>query len=227
MADPTLNGQVWRATKQTSYAATVPASFLDMYIDNANSFAAVRNSSGVNTILTPDKILLYKGGPNDFGAFDIDLSSGEALNCVHIEIFIKIRGNVATTSDNINLFFNTDLTTGNYRYSYTYFDQADATGASAGAAAALIGVITGNTSQTGDYSVGTIFLPHFRNTLYVKQAYSRLNFAVNSATLNDIQFVQRWNTITTAITRVRIRPDGFPADVFQQDSEILVVGHRF
>lgn len=228
MTDPFITSRRWRMPRQASYTPSVDSGYLDLYLDDATGYPAVRNSSGTNTVISPDRAILFYGAPNDNGWWNIDVSAGEALNCKHLEILYFIRGaSNAATSETLLLYYNTDTTATNYRYSYMVWNGSDADGSSAGSNAAVIGFTTSNGSPVDEYTHGRSYIPWFRDTNFVKHSIHEVNYITAANTVNQMVLVHRWTATTTAITSLKFRTSAGATNTFTRDSKIMVIGHRY
>lgn len=228
MTDPFISHRRWRMPRQTSYTSTVDTGYLDFYLDDTTGYPAVRNSSGTNTVISPDRVVLFYGAPNDNGWWNIDVSAGEALNCKHLEVILFVRGaSNAATGESMLLYYNTDTTATNYRYSYMVWNGSDADGSAAGSNAAVIGFTTSNGSPSDEYSHGKGFIPWFRDTNFVKHSTWTMNYVTAADTITQIVLAHRWTATTTAITSLKFRTGAGATNTFTRESKIMVIGHRY
>lgn len=154
------------------------------------------------------------------GSFDIDISSGEALNCEHLELVMLIRSTNATQPDIGYVFFNNDTTTTNY---YSAEDSGVAgTPASAQNNLPRIGVIPAADSTSGNFNLVRMYIPDFRGS---KQKVARFDNSFYSSTsaMRTTSGMFKWNS-ASAITRIQVRMDGHATDLLLTASEIWLYG---
>lgn len=178
--------------------------------------------------LTSESVKVWKELNNttlgSSGNFDIDLSSGESLNCEHLHIKGLVRSTEVDATnffDQMYLFFNNDQTVTNY-----YRQQL--AGATTTALANLANVpLAGNIANaSSDANVFTsieIIINDFRNTTKEKIAtviYS--TYSITTVAYVGI-FNIHWNN-TNAITRIQIETTTDPTTQLATGSQVWVYG---
>lgn len=178
--------------------------------------------------LTSESVEVWKnlGNPTlgSNGSFDVDLSSGEALNCEHLHIKGLIRSTEVDATnffDQIYLFFNNDQTVTNY-----YRQQlagATSTALANLANVPLVATIPNASSDANAFTSIEIIINDFRNTTKEKIATAIYStYSTTSITYAGI-FVIHWNN-TNAITRIQIETTTDPTTQIATGSELWVYG---
>lgn len=195
-----------------------------IYLKNDGAFYA-KNDAGTEFMLGSSFVPLYDNiTPNDSGGYLFDVSAGEALNCWAIEILFNLRGSVSATFDTLYQTFNGDNTGTNYRYTYVSGDGSAA--ASSNANTQTAGFIPAGTAPTGSFGSGRIWIPHFRDTNFEKQAHLTMEYRIVTI-VNTLALTQKWlKTPIEAITDIRLRPDGYATDTFNSNSRVVVRGWK-
>ena len=228
MVNPKFNGIRWRAPRQT-YAPTIvpPPDMFDLFMDDTSGLPAIYTELA-GTIINRNQRLEIANvtSPNDSGGFSIDVNTSDGNLCNHLEIFAALRSTVSATFDNLYLFFNNDTTVANYRNSYLNANGSSANPSSAGAATPFINFMCGATSPTNEFSMVRIFIPFFNvsSPTLVKHAVTFSTYSTGSSSIGLVAVSLRWTT--TAITNIRLRPDGYSTDTFNTNSKVVVIGYR-
>lgn len=221
-----FSGVRWQVPRGS--APTAPAlDSLSLYADNTTGLPAYITPDSQSVILTPNRVLISSlTTPNDSGGFNIDVSGAPATDCLHLEIFVALRGTVSATFELAYIFFNNDTTVANYRYSVLSWSEAAANPAAAGSAIPRIMTTTAASSPTNEYSFGRILVPFFRATTFAHHARVHgNNFATGASSIGGTEAETRWTGVTTAITNIKIRTDNHPTDTWTSNSSVIVVGH--
>ncbi len=213
--------------EQSSFAESIPADHIKLFLDAASGQPAYRTPGGSNILLGASCVQLYDTTPNDSGGFNFDVSSGEALNCIDLELLCMIRGLATGISDSLYMWANGDLTATNYRNSYQYWDQVP-TNSAAGAATPLVSFIPSNSSPSGAYAFLRIYIPQFRNTAFVRkaQATGTGKLAASTQFGNDVAWEYTNSDTGVAITNIKLRPDGYGTDTLNSSSRVVVRGWK-
>lgn len=188
------------------------------------------NSVSTTTATIQTQIELAQVTLSSSGAFDVDLSSGDALLCTHLEILCLLRSTVSATSDAVYLFWNNDTTVSNYRR-----HRVGGANTAIGGGTSIVdldnspftGVASANSSPSNYFSYLKITVPDFRSTSKHKIAWCEYG-GINATTEGRTGVIAHQWTITTptAINRVQIRTDNHPTDLFTSGSAIWVFGTR-
>lgn len=230
MVNPKFNGIRWRAPRQT-YAPTInpPPDMFDLVMDDTAGLPAIFTELG-GTIINRNQRLEIANitSPNDSGGFSIDVSTSDANLCNHIEIFAMLRSTVSATFDNLYIFFNADTTVANYRHSYCNANETVANPSTAGAATPFVDFVCAATSPTNEFSFCRILIPYFNvsSPSLVKHAIAYSDYSTGSTNLGLVNSSIRWTGTTTAITTIKIRPDGYSTDTFNTNSKVVAIGYR-
>lgn len=228
MVNPKFNGIRWRAPRQTYAPSITPdPDMFDLFMDDTSGLPAIYTELA-GTIINRNQRLEIANvtSPNDSGGFSIDVNTSDGNLCSHLEIFASLRSTVAATFDNLYLFFNNDTTVANYRNSYVTANEASANPSAAGAATPFINFVCAANSPTNEFSMCRIFIPFFNvsSPTMVKHALTFCSYSTASSSIGLTAANVRWTT--TAITNIRLRPDGYSTDTFNTNSKVTVIGYR-
>lgn len=195
-----------------------------IYLKDDGAFYG-KNAAGSEFMLGASFVPLYNNiTPNDSGGYYFDLSAGEAPNCWAIEILLNLRSSVSATFDTLYQTFNGDNTGTNYRYTYVSGDGSAA--ASSNGNTQTAGFIPAGTAPTGSFGAVRIWLPHFQDTNFEKQAFLDMEYRIVTV-VNVLTLNQKWlKTPIEAINAVRLRPDGYATDTFSSNSRAVVRGWK-
>lgn len=181
-------------------------------------------SLNLTTATINSEILLANTTLGSSGSFDVDLSLlTDGLTCEHLRIVCLLRGSISSLLDAVYLFFNNDTTVTNY-----YSQRLNATAGSPFASfdnIPSVGFCIGNTGEINNFTPISIFIPDYRNTS--KEKISQIGFSQYESTTNARAGVlaHQWQN-TTSISRIQIRTDNNPTDLFVSGSEIWVYGEK-
>lgn len=228
MVNPKFNGIRWRATRQT-YAPTIlpPPEMFDLFMDDTAGLPAFYTELGGTIISRNERLEIANiTSPNDSGGFSIDVNTSDGNLCSHIEIFAMLRSTVSATFDSLYLFFNNDTTVANYRHSYVNASETAANPSTAGAATPFLDFVCAANSPTNEFSFVRIFVPYFNvsSPTLVKHAMCYADYSTGSTNMGLVASTIRWTT--TAITNIRLRPDGYSTDTFNSSSKAIAIGYR-
>lgn len=210
---------------KTGYAESVPADHLALFADDTGALST-RDEGGTNTPIGGSsglEVTLFDGAPNASNAYDIDLSSGAALDCVHLRGRAMIRSSLAATTDGLYVLFNADTTVTNYRHAGVAWTEA-AGNSPFGGNTPRIGNITGASSPSDEYAQIDFEIDFFRSTAFVKKmAYTiSLYYTTGASYLYYVGGVH-WNS-TAAITALKLRTDNHPTDTLNAASRLQLIG---
>lgn len=167
--------------------------------DANGRFVTAQSTPTIN--LTTDTIeatlLLDNTALGASGAFDIDLSSGDALNCKHLVIECLLRSTVSAVTDLITVFFNNDTTSTNYtRQSLT---GVGATPVAVRANNSIVTNVTASTADINAFGKVTINIPDFRGTSKEKIARVAFDYYGNSTSTESGSTALHWNNNSAVI----------------------------
>lgn len=121
------------------------------------------------------------------------------------------RGTVSATNDGMYLIFNSDTTITNYYRTNVQGLNTSATAAES--AAPIIGFTTGSTAPTDCYGKIEFVIENYSNTNTVKDAWGFYgNYRTVDSELNVGMIFMSHDSLTDAITRVRLRSDNHGTD---------------
>lgn len=180
--------------------------------------------TGMQTVITAPNILTfnnvwdYETVLGSSGSFDITLNTIAtwSTDVKTIEIELLLRGTVSATSDFIYIFFNNDTTLTNYRR------QVLVGSAGAGLFGTgndpQLGIAPANTSPANSFGTFTVLINNPNSTNHIKTAKNNggIWFDAGNNLRTEGTFVI-WNS-TSAITRIQIRTDNHPTDLWTTNS---------
>lgn len=156
------------------------------------------------------------------GAFDVTLSSIPLFDSSvkSIEIEVVLRGTVSAINEGCYIFFNNDTTVSNY---YRQNLSASAGGANTveDASPTIFSVIPANSSPANSFFIGVIKISVVNSTDYRKIATVHGSGQYDTADMRINAGGVFWNN-TSAITRIQIRTDNHPTDLFATNSAIRI-----
>jgi hypothetical protein len=156
------------------------------------------------------------------GAFDVTLSGISFFdsNVKTLEIEVVIRSTVSSTFDGAYLLFNNDTTTTNY-YRQNLSASAGAINTVTDASPSLLAFIPASASPPNSFFIGTIRVPNINSTNHRKIAYVHGAGQYETSNMRVNAGGVFWNN-TSAITRIQIRTDNHPTDLFATNSEMRI-----
>lgn len=180
--------------------------------------------TGIQTVVTAPNILTfnnvwdYEEILGSSGAFDITLNTigTWSTNVKTIEMELLLRGTVSAITDTVYMFFNNDTTITNYRRQ----SLAASSGVAGVATAndAIIALTSANTSPANSFGTFTVLINNPNSANHIKTAKNNggswLDAGNNLRT--DSNFLI-WDN-TSAITRIQIRTDNHPTDLWVANS---------
>lgn len=195
-------------------APSTPSSgVLAMYADSADGVLKYKDDAGEITQVNQKR--WTHDVPLSSGQFDIVLTDYEGFTgCKTLEIEVGLRSSISATSDAIYMYFNTDTTPGNY--------HRQVGGAQDGAELEAYNPIpqilacTGASSPSDCFTEGVITIAGMDKTV-VRVARFNGGGRYESAKVRNEQTIMTWN-VTTAITRIRIRPVFYATNTFNSSS---------
>lgn len=212
-------------TSQGGFGFTLTAdSGTDQTVNNGETVdiaggAGIATVAGATNTVTINSAWDYEEILGASGAFDITLSSISTwdTNVVGIVLQLTVRSTVSATSDVMYVFFNNDTTVTNYRRQ-TFGAIAGAAALGAVNDAAISAQIPAGTSPISSFGFYNITIDNPNSTNYIKMAKnSGISYpdTGNNVRLDDGGVVLN---NTGAITRIQVRTDNHPTDLFAQNS---------
>lgn len=210
------------------------ADAVSQIIPGATSLALTNNANSANNLLLTDAglatlrnaisvppVAAGTVAPTSYGSLpvkiDDQLFGGSAaivtFNNIptgfrHLVVEWYARTDVAATGDTINMRLNND-SAANYDYQYVRGVGAVASAAETlGATSIVLGSITGNTATAAYFSSGRVQIFHYAGTTGEKPVVANgAQFIGNGAgSAVSSQYVGKWRTVATAVTRVDLIP---------------------
>lgn len=208
--------------EQASFAESIPADHIKLFLDDTSGQPAYRTPGGSNILLGSNMVSLFEGTPTS-GEFNQAVNSGEALNCTHLRGMLLLRSTVAATSDVPYAFFNADYTATNYRHGGIALLEG-ATTTAYGGNNPRMGNSTGANSPTNELAVFWFEVPYFRRTDDVK----KLNYMCSLYYTTGASFFAcsggvHWNS-ANAITSIIFRTDNHSTDTLSSASRLHLYG---
>lgn len=208
--------------EQSSFAESIPADHIKLFLDATSGQPAYRTPGGDNFLLGSNLVTLFEGTPTS-GEFNIDLSAGEALNCIHLRGVALLKSTASATSDVPYIFFNTDYTTTNYRHSGNASLET-ATNTPYGGNNPRFGNTTAASSPTNEFAMFNFEIPWFRRTDFVK----KFNYQCGVYYTTGASFFMtiggvHWNS-ASAITSLQIRTDNHSTDTLNSACRLHLFG---
>ena len=191
-------------------------------VDIAGGVGIATTASTTNTV-TIDSVWDYEEILGSSGSFDVDLTTDVATwdsNVKSMIIEVGLRSTVASTQDVVYLFFNNDTTASNYFRQY--LNSNDGAVAGVEDATPSIGNCPASTSPSSSFMMGEIKISMPNSTNYRKVARLELTGNLGTATLRNDRGGMVWEASTSAITRIQIRTDNNPTDLFATNSFIRI-----
>lgn len=214
-------------TSQGSFNFTVNAdSGTPQTVDNGETLDIV-GGVGISTVVSATNTVTINdvwdyeetlGSSDSFDKTLTDIASWDT-NVKTIIIEFGIRGTVAATTDDIQIFFNNNTTVTNYHRQYN--GALAGTASVTEAATSTLFRATASSSPASSFALGKIYIPMPNSTNYLKVAKveSVAYYASNDIVIDNGGVV--WHTDgTSAITRIQIRTDNHPTDLLATNSYI-------
>lgn len=152
------------------------------------------------------------------GRFDV---SGLSQTHNALWVYLLIRSSEATTIDSIRVFFNGDTTITNYQLGRILADTDGVTWATVAEPGG--GRIPGATATANYFATTHILIPFYTSTTFNKNMHCVTNARELAADLEVQTFNIQWEN-TAAVNQITIQPNGFAADNFVTDSQLLIYG---
>lgn len=155
------------------------------------------------------------------GTFDV---SSIPADYDDLLLLLWARGDVAATSDVVDVLFNNDTTDGNYHFQQHYVVAGSVSAVTEGAFPASAR-IPADSAAASSFGMARIHIPEYASTGELKTLFSHSGGLEGAANIGSSRFVTSWEDGgATAINRITIQPDGHPTDEFLTNSRLRIIG---
>lgn len=229
-----FNGGSGGAISVTDGTTTVnPATAMEfdgnfVVTDAGGGIAQIAGPSGGATIYVEEE-LWYKVISGSAGEFDTNSADdlGRTISSLsgYDEVIVtgQVRGNVSANTDVARFYFNNDTSSGNYRLAEHYGGSSHSSGNTATNTYATASVAAANATASAFDSI--FWRIHDPSGSKLKQSWLQQVSKRESAVIYIAELSFAWLS-TNAITRIGIKTDNSPTDLFAVGSWIRITGKR-
>ena len=147
---------------------------------------------------------------------------GLPLGYERFELHASLRSTVGSNQDLAAIFLNGDTVSSNYRRINDGRNGATSNGGLADDS--FCGFVPASTSQTNDYAFLTAYIPNPAGAKS-KNVHCLNHCRRDGTTMDLMQIGINWES-TAAITRIQLRTDNHPTDLFAAGSSMRLIGYR-